>query len=131
MRPSQISQAVLLAFCKERILVIEEKQTGDFGKIDEFIKTEYKSRFFSRVLEKLDCHLQLHAQWAKNLNKEVKETHIRLHNLELFLIHLNYFLGQQKYLEGKRIEFYRGLPGAPNDTRSNFYIFLDELRKEE
>jgi hypothetical protein len=131
MRPLQISQAVSLALCKERILVIEEKQTGDFGKVDEFIKTEYKTRFFSRVLEKLDSHLQLHAQWAKNLNKEVKKTHIRLDNLKLFLIQLNYFLGQQKDLEGNRIDFCHGLPGAPNDTISEFYIFLDELRKEE
>ena len=133
MRPSEIQRQVALALCDERTSVIEEKGTGDFNAVDEFIKGEYKDRFFERVLtriQQVDDDLRLHAEWARNLHAEVAGTHIRLDCLEVFLISLNYFLGQQKDLRYNRTNFCHKQPDAPEYAPSDFYIFLDNLPKE-
>lgn len=121
-----------LALCDERTSVIEEKGTGDFRAVDEFIKSEYKNRFFERVLgriQQVDDNLRLHAEWARNLHAEVEKTHIHIDHLEIFLIALNYFLGQQQDLKYNKTEFCHKQPGASECT-SDFYIFLDNLPKE-
>jgi hypothetical protein len=130
MSPSEIRKELALALCDERKIVIDEKGTGDFMVIDEFINGEYKNRFFERVLKRIkavDYKLSLHAEWARNFNRNVARRHIRLDRMENFLISVNYFLGQQRDLQHNKTTYCHRWPGSSERTQSAFYIFVDNL----
>jgi len=132
MNPSGIRKEVALALCDERKLVIEEIGSGDFAAVDECIKNEKKNRFFERVLARIgqiDDNLRLHAEWARNLHTVVAGVHIRLDHLEVFLVTLQYFLGQQQDLKHNRTNYCHKQPDAPECEQSDFYTFLDNLPK--
>ena len=125
--PANIQIAITEAL-EEKEVIAEESQTRVWSEVLLTLKGVAKQRFFDRVINKLPSDLQALAFIAPQLNRNVRDHHIKYENLDKCLIQLNYFFGQQldlqKYSSSNDHLFQ--LPQSAPD-RSAFYNFLADF----
>jgi hypothetical protein len=131
--PKYIQSAITEALEEQKEVIAEEFRTRAWSEVQEVLHGVAKQRFFERLINRLPSTLQWKAEQSVLMSRAVTDFHMKYKNLDIFLVSLNYFLGQQADLENFRYtnrysDKFHDLPQTAPE-RSALYNFMTSLTK--